>query len=382
MPHFSATKVFASFPFQEENLHFLYEARSCLYPHKSLIHVQSEAHDFCLHKIMRQEDYLFKGEKSTRPVPVGILQKALRVLMGHCEGAVGNLTQEKSCKTSPFLLTGRDFSKFNAFHLEIGFGSGRHLLEKAKNHPQEIYIGLEVHTPSLEQVLRQIELLGLKNLYLARTDARSLLEVLPSSVCLSLDLHFPVPWEKSPTRRVMGAHVFQNMLRVLKKDAYLWLRTDSQIYFQESLRLAQQENCIYTTDTNALVAVPSKYEQRWLKQERNIYDLRVCASASHLPSHKSILLERELIQGTPKPLQEVLSQRHFKETSYFLHIQDVLEYGKLWVLVLSFGDFIAPTNKIALWNGQNLSYVGGMPYNTEANRLAQRKLLEILMEAL
>ncbi|WP_104710979.1 tRNA (guanosine(46)-N7)-methyltransferase TrmB [Helicobacter felis] len=382
MPHFNATRVFTSFPFQEEGLHFLYEAKSCLYPHKSLIHVQSPTHDFCLHKIARQEGYLFKGEKSTRPVPVAILQKALSILARHCEGVVGNLAEAKYSQTSPFLLEGEDFLRFDAFHLEIGFGSGRHLLQKAKNHPQEIYIGLEVHTPSLEQVLRQIELLGLKNLYVARTDARALLEVLPSNVCLSLDLHFPVPWDKNPTRRVMGTQTLKNMLRVLKEGATLWLRTDSWNYFQGSLRLAQQENCAYSTDTNASVAVPSKYEQRWLKQDRNIYDLRVCAPQNHFSFSKTILLENEPLQGASKTLQEVLNQRHFKGENYFLHIQDVLECSKLWVLVLSFGDFIAPTNKIALWDGQNLSYVGGMPYNTEANRWAQRKLLETLREVL
>ncbi len=65
--------------------------------------------------------------------------------------------------------------------VEIGFGSGRHLLYQAKKHPDKIFIGLEIYKPSLEQVAKQCELQSIENIMLVDYDARIFLEFLDSN---------------------------------------------------------------------------------------------------------------------------------------------------------------------------------------------------------
>ncbi|WP_121022543.1 class I SAM-dependent methyltransferase [Helicobacter vulpis] len=238
MPHFSATQAhLPSFPFALEGVQFLYRAQSVIHPQVALIGVRAPRdYHFCLYHITRPQGHLFKAEKSTRPIPVGVLQHALGLLTRYCVITGGNLSAS-GYQESPFLLDVAQLRRFQAFFLEIGFGSGVHLLQKAQHNPTQTYVGVEIHTPSIEQTLGQIERLGLCNLYLVRTDARALLEILPGQCCLGVDLHFPVPWEKNPARRVIGARVLGHILRVLVNQGVFWLRTDSLAYFKQSLDL-------------------------------------------------------------------------------------------------------------------------------------------------
>lgn len=48
-------------------------------------------------------------------------------------------------------------NKFKREWLEIGFGNGDNLLANAKNHPEDLFIGCEVHQPGVGTVLRQME---------------------------------------------------------------------------------------------------------------------------------------------------------------------------------------------------------------------------------
>ncbi|CCF81899.1 tRNA (guanine46-N7-)-methyltransferase [Helicobacter bizzozeronii CCUG 35545] len=141
---------------------------------------------------------------------------------------------------------------------------------------------MEIHTPSLEQVLRQIELLGLKNLYLVQADVRILLEILPSG-CLSLDVHFPVPWSKSPNRRVFNPQTLEHMRAILCQDAWLWLRSDDEPYFQQSLQLVLDLPCcdLHISKNGDQALVYSKYEARWRRQTKRHLGFKIARLKPH-----------------------------------------------------------------------------------------------------
>ena len=46
-----------------------------------------------------------------------------------------------------------DFNTDKEIQIEIGFGSGRHLLHQAKTNPDVQFVGLEIHYPSIEQLI-------------------------------------------------------------------------------------------------------------------------------------------------------------------------------------------------------------------------------------
>ena len=103
---------------------------------------------------------------------------------------------------------------------------------QASNNPDTLFIGLEIHTPSAQQVLKQIDLQGLTNVWIVNYDARLFLEMIPSNLCEKIFVHFPVPWDKKPHRRVISKDFLLESLRVLKVDGKLELRTDSDNYFE------------------------------------------------------------------------------------------------------------------------------------------------------
>ncbi|BEG56537.1 tRNA (guanine-N(7)-)-methyltransferase TrmB [Helicobacter sp. NHP21005] len=383
MPHFYAQELhLPPMPFEQEGFSFCYEAQSLRDSKVSLIRVKHHLSDFCLLKIEQQGRILCKGEKSTRPIPVGILQHALEILSHYGKEIKGNLALSH-CPSRAFLVAFNHFN-FESFYLEIGFGSGRFLLQKAQANPKNLYIGLEVHTPSIEQVLRQIELLGLKNLYIAHADARTLLEVLPPN-CERLDIHFPVPWPKHPNRRIFTPQTLENMLSVLRSQGEIWLRTDSLEYFKDSLELALNlSTCQATIAKNApQEGVVSKYEARWVRQAKDIYDLRLkSATSSHRPKLPLLLPTTQNIKYKGVKASSLWQEKSKMGEDYFLNIQDVLEYKDLWLLAVSLGDVRSPLNKILSWDrkGGGLEYVGGAPFNTKAQRHAHEALCALLQQ--
>lgn len=241
MPHFFAQTAPIAFPLRAGAYTFWYEAASCRHPALHCVYATYRDYDFCLCKIRQKNGFLFKGEKSSRPTPVAILQNALALLAEFCTGVQHNLGAPKPLRHA-LLWQPRtwDAAVFPAtFFWEIGFGSGRRLLQNAQNNPQNVYLGAEIHAPSLEQVLRQIFLRGLQNVRVVRSHAHILGAVLPSNRCLGIDVHFPVPWPKNPQRRVLNASFLQEAMRVLHPNAALHVRTDCAAVFHESCHLAR-----------------------------------------------------------------------------------------------------------------------------------------------
>src|SRR5215210_6520877 len=79
--------------------------------------------------------------------------------------------------------------------LEIGFGMGETTAEIAASHPDIDYLGIEVHTPGVGSLLKQIAERGLMNVRIVQHDA---VEVLQNMIALdSFDgahIFFPDPW--------------------------------------------------------------------------------------------------------------------------------------------------------------------------------------------
>ena len=69
--------------------------------------------------------------------------------------------------------------------LEIGFGMGESTAMIAQLHPENDYLGIEVHTPGVGSLLNQIEKLGLINLRIIQHDAVEVLQHMLPTQCLN-----------------------------------------------------------------------------------------------------------------------------------------------------------------------------------------------------
>ena len=81
--------------------------------------------------------------------------------------------------------------------LEIGFGMGEATVEMAAARPDLDLLAVDVHTPGLGGLLRDVEARGLTNVRVADGDANALLPMLAASSVHEVRIFFPDPWPKT-----------------------------------------------------------------------------------------------------------------------------------------------------------------------------------------
>ncbi|TLD88283.1 MULTISPECIES: tRNA (guanosine(46)-N7)-methyltransferase TrmB [Helicobacter] len=394
MPHFLASNIsLPSLPYMQEDFTFVYEAIKCNDANQSLILVEYKQNAFFLRKQKRatKNNSILKCEKSSAKVHTGVIKNALKILSKHQDSLISHNLNNNSPRQnlqSPYFKPIEFFLDFrDRFIMEIGFGSGRHLLHLAQNNPHRICIGVEIHTPSIEQILRQIELLGLENLFIINADARVLLEILPDSKADRIYLHFPVPWNKKPHRRVFSARFLQEVLRVLDENAFLHLRSDDEIYFKDTLNLALNEPLLHLeVYKNTKLDITSKYEARWERQQKDIYDMKIFKqngekNTKNVQNNQNRFSFDKILRKNVDNYTDFSYKKIAKD--WFLHIDGLYCAGDVYVMTLCFGDFFQPQNaflQIAFYPTLSAHYIGGDPIPTQAAIKAHTHLMQILTQ--
>jgi tRNA (guanine-N7-)-methyltransferase len=123
--------------------------------------------------------------------------------------------------------------------LEIGFGSGEHLLWQAAHHPSIGFIGCEPFINGVSSLLGQIEASGLETIRIHDGDAREALDWLPDASLGRVFLLFPDPWPKKrhQKRRLLTAETVGQLARVLRPGGAFRFASDDGDYAGEALRL-------------------------------------------------------------------------------------------------------------------------------------------------
>lgn len=141
--------------------------------------------------------------------------------------------------------------------MEIGFGMGDSLIEMAGQHPENNYLGIEVHKPGVGRLLGNIAERKLSNLRVMRDDAVQVLKKQIKEASLSaVYLFFPDPWHKRRhhKRRLIKDEFVQLVGQKLKKNGYFHMATDWEDYAIQMLdtmnRAAGFENCAANSDNN------------------------------------------------------------------------------------------------------------------------------------
>ncbi len=117
--------------------------------------------------------------------------------------------------------------------LEIGFGFGDFLFEKAKTNSDILFFGAEPHLNGVVNLLAKLEVEPLKNLKISREDVRILLAKFPDKNFDQIFILFPDPWPKSRhfKRRLINAEFLDEILAPKMKDgAKLTIATDHDLY--------------------------------------------------------------------------------------------------------------------------------------------------------
>lgn len=261
--------------------------------------------------------------------------------------------------------------------VEIGFGSGRHLLHQAKKNPHIQFIGLEIHKPSIEQVLKQCELQNIENILVIDYDARLFMEFLPSNVVERIFVHFPVPWDKKPHRRVFSAAFIEEALRVLHVNGTLELRTDSQLYFEFTFsQMMQLSKANVQVKKNAELEITSKYEDRWRKMEKDIYDVTLTNESASLPIPKlGTLCFDECVDFSK--VRDGFKDDLLRGDGFFVHFEELFEIDdKSGLIRLSFGANERNEKCYILIQEGKLSYLPDRILATKSNLAAHTLIKE------
>lgn len=175
--------------------------------------------------------------------------------------------------------------------LEIGFGMGDSTAAIALQHPEQDYLGIEVHTPGVGSLLNQIEKLGLTNLRIIQYDAVKVLHHMLTTDSLDgIHIFFPDPWPKARhhKRRLIQAPLIACLCELLKTNGYIHIATDWEDYAQQILQILTQQSGLSNTATGYAPRPENrpltKFEQRGIKLGHPVWDLIFRKSSAICPN--------------------------------------------------------------------------------------------------
>ena len=164
--------------------------------------------------------------------------------------------------------------------LEIGFGMGETTATIAQEHPENDYLGIEVHTPGVGSLLKRIADLHLENLRIIQHDAVEVVEHMIAPAALAgVHVFFPDPWPKKRhhKRRLIQPEFVALLASRMKPGACVHTCTDWEEYAERMLEVLSGEPALRNTASgyaNRPEARPeTKFERRGLALGHRVWDL-------------------------------------------------------------------------------------------------------------
>jgi tRNA (guanine-N7-)-methyltransferase len=166
--------------------------------------------------------------------------------------------------------------------LEIGFGNGEALAATAAAHPENNYLGIEVHRPGAGSLLRRIEAGSLSNVRMMLGDASEILaQRIPDASLIAVHLFFPDPWPKKRhhKRRLVQPDFAALVTRKLAPGGYFHLATDWPAYAEHMVAVVSATPGLVdasgTERFQKLVAerLATRFEQRGRRLGHEVRDL-------------------------------------------------------------------------------------------------------------
>ncbi|MEF8698800.1 MAG: tRNA (guanosine(46)-N7)-methyltransferase TrmB [Candidatus Accumulibacter sp. UW26] len=164
--------------------------------------------------------------------------------------------------------------------VEIGFGMGETSAAIAAAHPENDYLGIEVHTPGVGSLCKLVAEMNLDNLRIIQHDAVDVLrDMLAPASLAGVHLFFPDPWPKKRhhKRRLLQPAFLSLLASRLQPGGTIHCATDWQEYAQQMLAVLSAEPLLENTAA-AYAPRPdyrpqTKFEQRGLRLGHGVWDL-------------------------------------------------------------------------------------------------------------
>ncbi len=164
--------------------------------------------------------------------------------------------------------------------LEIGCGMGETTAIIAAAHPENNYIGIEVHAPGVGSLLKEIATRELTNLRVVRHDAVEVVrDMIPENSLAGIHIYFPDPWPKKrqQKRRLIQSPFVALLASRLAPGGYLHCATDWEEYAQQMLDVLSGEPLLQNTAAGFAPQPEwrpqTKFETRGLRLGHGVWDV-------------------------------------------------------------------------------------------------------------
>jgi tRNA (guanine-N7-)-methyltransferase len=178
---------------------------------------------------------------------------------------------------------------YKELFVEIGSGSGLHLLELARQNPQALCVGLEIRFKRAFKTGEKAERLGLSNAIVIRTDARYLNEIFSVGDVDAFFVNYPDPWDKRRWKknRILNEEMLDTMRTLLKDSGFLRYKTDHHEYFHSVAELLVAPHWISRKHSTDLLNsewangnIPTEFEYLFKSQNKQLCLIEAIKGAS------------------------------------------------------------------------------------------------------
>ncbi len=174
----------------------------------------------------------------------------------------------------------RSFGRSAPKVLEIGFGMGETTATIAARHPENDFLGIEVHTPGVGSLLKRIAELDLTNVRIIQHDAVEVLRnMIAPDTFDAVHVFFPDPWPKKRhhKRRLIQPPLISMLCERMKPGAYIHVATDWQDYAEQILAVMSAEPRLINTAHDYAprpdYRPQTRFESRGLKLGHGVWDI-------------------------------------------------------------------------------------------------------------
>ncbi len=163
---------------------------------------------------------------------------------------------------------------------EVGFGMGETTARIAAENPGVDYLAIEVHSPGVGSLLRQVAEKALSNVRVVQHDAVEVLrDMVPQGSLAAIHVFFPDPWPKKRhhKRRLLQAPFVELAARRLAKGGILHVATDWQEYAEQVLETLGACALLENTAAGFAERPPwrpeTKFERRGRRLGHGVWDV-------------------------------------------------------------------------------------------------------------
>ncbi len=170
------------------------------------------------------------------------------------------------------------FENERPIEIDLGSGSGRFLIEAARQYPERNFFGVERLLGRVRKTLRAASRLGLTNVRVLRLEIDYTVRFLLSPGSVSrLHISFPDPWPKRrhSRRRLVDEGFLAASASALAIGGELWIKTDHADYFQRITKAVDSRKDLFVCVPWSEEYPRTDFEETYRSQNLSIYQLRL-----------------------------------------------------------------------------------------------------------